>query len=405
MSFAKVIGISLSPRQLGSPDTRPQERLGFFKLPNRSMEKILKVMRIFRNTISHSAFHIRPYELIGIKFGSISGKRVCMNPAAVLDESFNRLRFMNGASIPQEHKAILKMPQDNLKKADNLRIADILRNMETNVKPDTRPAGRNANRRDCGNLCPSSGDFENRGFPQRGPSLPDSGDKQKPALVEKNNWDIKFFGLFLYAATDNAPIALSPSHPVPALSSRVSGSSSRVLLIASRHEQGDKRHRIAYQSPLRFCAMSKDPLNNRSSSPLLQESGLKNVSGACSVSRAAPEQVLLSRLRHLSSFEDRSSNTPNLTNNQVSQLFPADSILYPRAPRLAGGAFQALFGFHVVSWNQYTIFLLLMQMSIMCEKLMKMPISWITVLSLSILQARRIYMFICLGWKKSKMVQ
>jgi hypothetical protein len=321
-------------------------------------------MGIFRNTIGHRAFHIRPYELIRVKLGGVSGKRIYMNPPAISDESFNCPRFMSGASVPKKHKAFLKMPQDNLKKADNLRIADILRNMETKVKPDACPAGRDTNRRDGGDLGPSAGDFKNRRFPDRGPSLLDRGNKQKPALVEKDDWDVKFSGLFLYAATGNAPIALSSSHPVPVLLSQASDSSSQALLRVSRHGQGDRKHQTVYQLPPRFFVMSKDPLNNHSSSPLLREPELMNASDVRLVSQAAPEQVLVSRPHHPFSYEDRPSNTPNLTNNRAFQLFPADSILYPRAPRLAGGAFQALFGFHVVSWNQYTIFLLLMQMSI-----------------------------------------
>ena len=130
LTFAKVIGIILSPRQPGSPNTRSQERLGFFNLSNRSMKRFFKIMRIFRHTISYRALHIHPYELIGVKLGGVSGEVISMNPSAVTDESFNCLRFMNGASIPEKHKAFLKMPQDNLKKTDNLRITDILRDME-----------------------------------------------------------------------------------------------------------------------------------------------------------------------------------------------------------------------------------------------------------------------------------
>lgn len=313
------------------------------------MEKIFKIVRIFWNTISRRAFHIHPYELIRVKLGGVSGKRIGMNPSAGTDESFNHFRSMSSASIPKKHKASLKMPQDNLKKADNLGITDVLRNMETKVKPNACPAGRDTNRRDCGNFCPPAGDFENRRFSHRGPSLLDRGNKQKPALVEKDDWDVKFFGLFLYAAIGNTPIVLSSSHPVPVLLSQVSDNSNQALLRASKHGQGDRRHQTVYQLPLRFSVMSKDPLNNHSSSPLLQEPGLKNAFGARLISQAAPEQVLVSKHHHPFSYEDHPSNTPNLTNNQASLLFPADSVLYPRAPRPAGGAFQALFGFHVVS--------------------------------------------------------
>jgi len=321
-------------------------------------------MRIFRHTISHRAFHIRPYELIRVKLRGVSRKMIGINSPTGADESFNRSRFMGSASIPKEHKAPLKMTQDNLKKTDNLRITDILRNMETKVKPDTRPAGRYANRGNCGNLSPSSCDFENGRFSSRCPSLLNRRNEQKSALVEEDNRDIKFSGLFLYAATDNAPTVLSLSHPVPALLSLVSGSSSQAPLKASKHGQDDKIHQTACQLPPRFSVMSKDPLNNHFSSPLLQESGLMNASGARITSQASPEQVSVSRHHYLFSCEDRPNNTLNSTNNRVSQLFPADSILYPRAPRPSAGASQALFGFHVVSWNQYTIFLLLMQMSI-----------------------------------------
>ena len=367
LTLAKVIVIILPPWQLGSPNTRSQERLGFFNLSNRSMKRFFKIKSIFRYAIGCRALQIHPDELIGVKLGGVSGKVINMNPSAGTDEFFNRFRLMNGASIPKKHKAPLKMPQDNLKKVDNLGITNILRNMKAKIELNASFVRGYTDRRDGGNLSPSASDFKNRCFSNRGPGLLNRGNKQKPALVEKNNRNTKFFGLFLYAATDDTPIVLSSFHPVPALLSQVSGSSSQALLKSSKHARGDKKHQTVYQLPPRFSVMSKDPWNNHSSSLLLQESGLKNASGASLISQAVPEQVLVSKPCHLSSYKDHPSNTLNLTNNRASLLFPAASFLYPRAPRPAAGAFQALFGFHVVSWNQHIILLLLMQGSIVLK--------------------------------------
>lgn len=282
----------------------------------------------------------------------------------IIKEFFDRRSFVRAPSIPEKDEPFSQVPQKMLEETHHFGMTDVFQRMKTDIQSDPPFACRNTDRGDSRDFSPSPGDFKNRSLSDRRPSLSDCGDKTEPALVEKDERDFKPFRLFLYAARHSASIALSPFHPVLGLWSLASDSSIPVLAGSSRHERDDRIRQSDHRSPRRFSLGSKDRLNTPGLTALSQGSSLETVSGVRLVYPAAPEQVLASKRLLLFSYEDRANNKLNLTNNRVPWLSGAGLSLHPRAQGPAVYAFQALFGFHVVSWSQYTIFLLLMQASV-----------------------------------------
>ena len=324
----------------------------------------IEIIRIFGNAVGHVMLHPVPYEFGRIEFRGIPGEKIRMNTGMAFKESFDRPGFVHNTSIPQNHKPSFQMPEKIPQKSQDLGMPDVFQGVKTNIQGNPAFTRRNTDRGDSGYLRPSTGDFKNRGLSDRSPSLSDARDKAKSALVEEDKRDVKPFGLFLYAAKYGASTVLSPFHPVAGLLFQASDDSNAILAESSRRDPDDKSRRSDYRSLWPLFPGSTSQSSNRFSKDLPQAFVSKPASGARLVSQVYPAPVSISRRSHLSSGADHSSNKPNLTNNRVSGLFPADSFLYPRAPRPAADAFQALFGFHGGAWNQFTIFLLLMRESI-----------------------------------------
>ena len=325
-----------------------------------------EIINIFWGTVSYRAFHVIPRILVGVKLRGISGEVVGMNTPVGFDEPLNRSGFMSGAPIPDKNKAPLEIFKEVPQKGIDLGMPDILGDMKTDVKTNSLSLGRDTDGRDRGYLRPSASHSKDRRLAARRPGFPDRWDKQKPALVEEDKGDFKPFGLFLYAAMNSVSIFLYSSHPVLWLVSRASDSSNPNLEGFSRHGRGDTQRRSSYLLPWRFSSESKVRLCNPASRAQLRES----LQGSASVARLAAqgvrERVSTSMPLVPSFFLARSSNKPSLVNNLSFLPHPADLNLYPAAQRLAGGAVQAVLGSHGVSWNQFSLFLLLMQMSIEC---------------------------------------
>ena len=282
----------------------------------------------------------------------------------VFEESFNRPSLVRTAPVPQKNEPSFKMSQKIAQKGKDLGIPNVFQGVKAGIQGDSRLSGRDANRGDSGYFRPSAGDLKDRRLSNGRPGLSDSRDKTKSALIEEDQRDFKFFGLFLYAAKYVASIFLFPFHLVLWLWSRVSDGSSATLAGFSKHAPDDKPLRNAYRSLWPLFPTSTGQWSSRFLAGLPQAFAPASVSGARLVSQASRARVLTSMPYHRSSFADHPSNTPNLTSNRVSQLSPADSFRYPRALWPAVYAFQALFGFHGVAWRQYTMFLLLMRESI-----------------------------------------
>lgn len=326
----------------------------------------LETIRVLGDAISHVMFHPVPYEFGWIKLRGIPGKEVRMNTMMFFKESLDRPGLVRTAPVPEQHEPSFEMPQEVSQKSQDLGMPNVLQRMKTDVQSDSPFTSRNADRRDRRDLRPPSGNLKYRGLSNKSPGLSDSRDKTKSALVEEDQRDFKLFGLFLYVAMNGASIVLFPFHLALWLLFRASGGLSRALLESSKRGQDDKSLRSGHQSLWPLFQASIGQWNSRFSRDLPQAYVPAFVFGARLVSQVYPAPVLISMLYRPSVYVDRSSSTPNLTNNQVPGLSSADSFRYPKALRPAAYAFQALFGFHGVAWNQYTIFLLLMRVSIEC---------------------------------------
>lgn len=324
----------------------------------------LEIIRVFGNAVGYVMFHPVPYKFGWVKFRSVPREEVRMNTGMLFTESLNRSGFVHTSSIPQKHEPSLEMLKKVSQKGQDLRMPDVLQWMEADIQSNSPFAGGDADRGDGRYFRPSSGDFKNRSLSDRSPGLSDSRDKTKSALVEEDKRNFKPFGLFLYAAMNVASIALFPFHLALWLWSRASDGSSATLAGSSKHDRDDMSPQTDHRSLWPLFPRSTDQWSNRFSGDLPQALAQASVFGARLVSQVYPAPVLISMLYRPSVYVDRSSSTPNLTNNRVLGLSSADSFRYPRALRPAAYAFQALFGFHGVSWNQYTIFLLLMRESI-----------------------------------------
>jgi len=321
-----------------------------------SVEKILKMPDVFRNTVSHRTFEAVPNKLVRIKLGSVSRKVIRKNAITGFKKSFNRARFVNSTRIPQEDKTFLKMPKKIFKENQDFRVTNVLRPVKTDIKADPSSFSRNT---DCGDsryLSPSSGDFKNRRFASGRPSFSDGGNKAKSAFIEENQRNSKRFRLFLYAARYDVSIVLFYSHPALWLWSQASGNSNPAVLKTTRDGWGDTTLQSVSGSPRRFCGLSRDQWSILGPKGLLKESWLVNVSGASSFSPGAPVPVSTSTLQNHSSDDLSASDEQSLLNNRFYRQQPANLILVPAVPQRAGAAAQAAFGSHMVSWNHDNTF-------------------------------------------------
>jgi len=323
-----------------------------------------KIIRVLGDAVGHVMFHPVPYEFGRIERWSIPGKEVGMNTRMTFKESLDRPGLVHPASVPKKDEPSLQVPQEVPQESQYLRMPDVLQGMKADIQSNSPLTGRYTDRRDSRDLRPSSCDLKNGRFSNRRPGLSDSWDKAKPALVEEDQGNFKSFGLFLYAAMNGVSILLFPFHPALWLWSRVSDGSTAILAGSSKHGPDDKSLRNVYQLLWPLSPASTGQWSNRFSVGLPQAFVPEPASGARLVSQVCPARVSISKHLLPFSYVNHPSNTPNLTSNRVSQLSGADSFRYPRALKPAAFAFQALFGFHGVAWNQFTIFLLLMRESI-----------------------------------------
>jgi len=356
LSYAKVMENILFPWQFRSFDARPQEFFRMLEPFSLSIEKILQMPNVFRHTISHRTFETVPNKLVWIKLGSVSRKVIRKNAITGFKKSFNRARFVNSTRIPQENKTFLKMPKKIFKENQDFRITNVLRPVKTDIKSDPFSFSRNT---DCGNsryLSPSSRDFKNRRFTSGRPGFSDSRNKAKSAFIEENQGNSKRFRLFLYGATYDVSIVLFYSHPALWLWFRASDNSNPAVLKTTRDGWDDTIPQSVSGLPRRFFGLSRDQWSILGPKALPEESLSTNVSGASSFSPGAPAPVSTSVLRNLSSDDLSAIDEQSLLNNQFYRQQPANSILVSAVPQRAGAAAQAVFGFHMVSWNHDNTF-------------------------------------------------
>lgn len=341
----------LFPWQLGSFDARPQESSGMFKSFSRLVKKVSKLMRILRNAIGDIVLEMPPNKLIGVKLRCVSGETVRVNMSLGLNEPFNRARLVDGAGIPDQDKPLFKMPEKMPQENQDFGTANIPRHMKASVQIDSPLLGRNADRRDGRDLRPSSGNFKDRSFSNGHPGFSDSWDKAKPAFVEKDQGNVKRFGLFLYAAKYDVSTVLFSSHPALSRVSQVFDGSSPSASETTKGDWGDKTPQNVFGLPPQFSGLSRDRWNSPVSWVLPQESLSATASDTRLASQGVPEPVSTSSLQNLSPDTLSAIGGQNLPKSRFFRQQPADLISDSTTRQRAGAGVRDAFGFHVVSWT------------------------------------------------------
>ncbi len=345
----------LFPWQLRSSDTRPEKILRSSELSGRGVKMVLKIVRVLGNPIGRIALEVVPDKFIRIKFRSVPRKKVRMNTMPMFSkEVFDHPGFVNGSPVPEKNKAFLLMPKKVLEKCQDFGTLDIPQGVKANVELNPPAPGRYADRGDSRDLRPTTGTDKDWRLSFGRPSPSDTGNQAKAALIEKNKREFKFFGLFLYEATDIFSNVLFLLHSFALLSSQVSDSSNPCPSENTKYYWGDRIPQNAHQSPWRFFALSKDRWNTRSLEPLSKGYWQGVSSGARLVFRVFPGWGWALNPHLLFLGADASRNKPNFLNNQSFLPYLTDSFLYPAALRPAGVALQAVLGFHGFSWKQFT---------------------------------------------------
>lgn len=229
---------------------------------------IFKVIRVFGNTIGHVTFEPVPHELVGVKFRRVPWKEVHMDLPMFLKKGFDCSGLVSRAPVPNKDESPLKVFGQMPEESQDFGSLDIPQGMKARIKFNTPAFGRDTDGRNRRDFSPTAGNFENWSLSFWRPGLSDVGNKTKPALVEENKGNLNPFRLFLYVATDSVSNVLFPFHPSALLSSQVSGNSSPFHLGATRYYWDDRKSETSSRLPWQFSGLSKDRLNNRSSSLL-----------------------------------------------------------------------------------------------------------------------------------------
>ena len=141
LSYVKVMETLLFPWQLGSFHARPQESSGMFKSFRRSIKKVSEMLSVLRHAIGDIALEMSPNKLVGIQLRRIPGETVRMNASVSLHEALDRARLVDGAGIPDQDKALLKVSEKMPQESQDFGGTDVPRHVEASVQIDSSLLG------------------------------------------------------------------------------------------------------------------------------------------------------------------------------------------------------------------------------------------------------------------------
>ena len=344
--------MELIPRQLRSMNTRPQQSGRTLKPANRLKQRFLKNLEICRDAIGYRTFQMIPDPFIGIQFRRISRESKGTNFRMFFKPLLSPGRPVRHAAIPEQNKTFGQMPLEMLQEFDHLRPTDVLLRMQPDVKINPFMLWRYADGRNRRNLTPTSSRDQNRRLSFGRPSPSYRRNQRKAALVKKHDGNSSFQSVFLYAAIGIFSSEEPPAHLSPAPCLQVSDNSSLIRSRLSRHVSDDTQLLNADLLPLQSFASSITQLNIRSSALLATESRPTVYAAFHSAFLAALAPLLILILLLLVLDTASATYTQNLPNILVSLLPPTFLIRSLATQSRAGAAFQAAFGFHVVSCHQ-----------------------------------------------------
>ena len=343
----------LSPWKFRSPYTGSKKLLRSSKSVGRAVKDPLKVGSVSRDAVSGRSFEVNPDKFGRVEFRGVRGEVVGHDSGMIFKESLDLSGLVNGASVPEKDKSTLKMFEEMPEESHGLRPPDISGGVETDVKPKVFSARGKTDRRDRGYLGPVSSHLEDRSLAANTPGLSDTRDKREAALVEENDRDFKFPGLFLYAAMYGISTAVLPLRLFPWPVFPASDNSNPWLAGFSIRALGGRRLQSASGSPGLYEAGSRVRWSNHSLKPPSRESSPATSSGARLVSKAGQGSAWIPTqpVRRLSSSS--SSGVRRLSNNPAFLLRLPDAFPDREAGWLAGDAVPTPFGFHGVSLVEF----------------------------------------------------
>jgi len=305
----------------------------------------------------------------GVKFGRVAGERIGVQAPVAGQQSLDGVGPVGPSPIPQQDHGAPDVAQEVPKELGHLRRSNVLIGMESHIQRHTPSLGGHPQRRDGRDFGPVARHRQPGGLPARRPGADDVRDEQEAALVEKDQMGPKLSGLFLYVATRVASSTRSPLRCVPGPASEASGSSTPAPLRAATCGWGDTAPETVLRSPPRPGAPSRGPWHSHAATAPRPGFSPRSAAAGSSASAVCLEPAWLAALLSLPSATGPSTDTPSLRHTRSSWPRPTALPCAPATRWPVGAAIQAAPGSHVVSWNQGTIFLLLMRTSIVCGML------------------------------------
>ena len=185
-----------------------------------------------------------------------------MDPWMLKKKLFNLLAPMDHSPIPQQEHGSSQVFEQAFEKRSNIQPREI-----PSPKPEikSQPFSLRGNRQttDGRNTILLVKVIKERGLAFRRPSPDNVRDEQETRLIKKHQMGPKFFGFFLYAASDTASNARSPLRSSPEPDVLASDSSTSSPKATSKHGWDDTEYQIASGSLEQSVSGSKDRSDTR----------------------------------------------------------------------------------------------------------------------------------------------
>lgn len=247
-------------------DEGPQDILTAAQSSGLSSKSAVKPMEIVKSVIGQPlVFKISPDVLVGIKVRAVGGKPLDRQtmPGAP-EKSGHSLGSMGLASIPQHDEGSSQMAQKLHEEGTRVRPMNASIGIESEVGSQTRPAGRDTDRRNRGDLLPVSAPVVKQGgLPSGSPGPSDHRQHGKSALVEEDQVGVESMGFFLYGANPGPAIAGRPFRCARRPGAPVFDNSSPRSAGSSRRDPGDTSLQSVCGSPAQSAHTSTGPSKSR----------------------------------------------------------------------------------------------------------------------------------------------
>lgn len=241
------------------------------------------------------------------------------------------------------------MLQQMFQKTNDLQGSNVFVLVKTGIERHPSSFGRNRYCRNGRDFRPMTRHFQTGRLPSGSPCPSYRWNEKKSRLIQKRQVGPKFFGLFLYAATDAASNAQWPPRffrePFsPAFDSSIPDPSANAT-----DDWDDRKHETVSESLRPPSVWSKDWWHNRTTGAPSPRAALKPFSAAKQDAPAGQEPAWPSIPLPPSCGRPLSKNGPSRGNNPFCLPLPTRTSRLPASQQRVGDAIPDAFGFHEVS--------------------------------------------------------